>query len=184
MKLSDWLKIRNGCGILTHSAWQGLIPVDASEKLLDESLTYRLMESVGLGGPRWHGSSWQRRIAENGSSWLSTLMTDIPGDLMWDLPCMQQASNHWCGCCPCTYRLIKNLMMMMMMSSKQCNPDQTSILQHSTLFVRPVSSNTLRKCGIQSNFNPFQSEKPEKPEKDNGKTVQNVASDQGLHCLH
>ena len=24
----------------------------------------RLMESVGLGGPRWHGSSWQRGIAE------------------------------------------------------------------------------------------------------------------------
>ena len=30
--------------------------------------TYRLMESVGLGGPRWHGSSWQRGITESGSS--------------------------------------------------------------------------------------------------------------------
>ena len=29
-----------------------------------QPLTYRLMESVGLGGPRWHGSSWQRGIAE------------------------------------------------------------------------------------------------------------------------
>ena len=29
-----------------------------------QPLTYRLMESVGLGGPRWHGNSWQRGIAE------------------------------------------------------------------------------------------------------------------------
>ena len=46
----------------------------------------------GPGGQRWYGSSWQRGIAESGSSWLSTLMIDIPGDLVWDLPCMQQAS--------------------------------------------------------------------------------------------
>ena len=57
-----------------------------------QPLTYRLMESVGLGGPKWHGSSWQREIAESGSSWLSILMIDVPGDLVWDLPCMQQAS--------------------------------------------------------------------------------------------
>ena len=56
-----------------------------------QPLTYRLMESVGLGGPRWHGSSWQRGIVESGSSQLSTLMIDILGDLVWDLPCMQQA---------------------------------------------------------------------------------------------
>ena len=54
--------------------------------------TYWLMESVGLGGPRWHGNSWQRGIAESGSSRPSTLMIDIPGDLVWDLPCVQQAS--------------------------------------------------------------------------------------------
>ena len=57
-----------------------------------QSLTYRLMESVGLGGPKWHGSSWQRGIAESGSSRLSTLMIDVPGDLVWDLSCVQQAS--------------------------------------------------------------------------------------------
>ena len=57
-----------------------------------QPLTYRLMESVGLGGPKWHGSSWQRGIAESGSSLLSTLMIDVPGDLVWDLPCVQQAS--------------------------------------------------------------------------------------------
>ena len=34
-------------------------------------------ESLGLGGPRWHGSSWQRGIAESGSSQLSTLMTHL-----------------------------------------------------------------------------------------------------------
>ena len=54
--------------------------------------TYRLMERVGLGGPRWHGSSWQRGIAESGSSRLLTLMIDTPGELVWDLPCVQQAS--------------------------------------------------------------------------------------------
>ena len=32
-----------------------------------QPLTYRLMESVGLGGQRWHGSSCQRGIAESGS---------------------------------------------------------------------------------------------------------------------
>ena len=57
-----------------------------------QPLTYRLMESVGLGGPRWHGNSWQRGIAESGSSQPSTLMIDIPGDLVWDLSCVQQAS--------------------------------------------------------------------------------------------
>ena len=41
-----------------------------------QPLTYRLMESMGLGGPRWHGSSWQRGIAESGSSWLLTPMID------------------------------------------------------------------------------------------------------------
>ena len=29
-----------------------------------QPLTYRLMESVGLGGPKWHGSSWQRDCRE------------------------------------------------------------------------------------------------------------------------
>ena len=57
-----------------------------------QPLTYRLMESVGLGGPKWHGSNWQRGIAESESSRLSTLMIDVPGDLVWDLPCVQQAS--------------------------------------------------------------------------------------------
>ena len=57
-----------------------------------QPLAYRLMERIVLRGPRWHGSCWQRGIAESGSSGLSTLMIDIPGDLVWYLPCMQQAS--------------------------------------------------------------------------------------------
>ena len=55
-------------------------------------VTYRLMDSVGLGGPRWHGGSLQRGSAESGSSRLSTFMIDIPGDLVWDLPCVHQTS--------------------------------------------------------------------------------------------
>ena len=55
-------------------------------------VTYRSMESVGLGGPRWHRSSWQGGIAQSGISRLWTLMIDTPGDLVWDLPCVQQAS--------------------------------------------------------------------------------------------
>ena len=57
-----------------------------------QPLTYRWMESIGLRGPRRHRSRWQRGIAESGSSWLLTLMIDIPGDLVRDIPCMQQVS--------------------------------------------------------------------------------------------
>ena len=70
--------------------WYG--HVERSNGAVKTAFTYRLMESVGLGGPKWHGSSWQRGIAESGSSQLSTLMIDVPGDLVWDLPCVQQAS--------------------------------------------------------------------------------------------
>ena len=59
---------------------------------LRQPLTYKLMESMALGGPKWHGSSWQTGIVESGSSRLSTLMIDVPGVLVWDLPCMRQAS--------------------------------------------------------------------------------------------
>ena len=57
-----------------------------------KTVTYSLMESMGLGGPRWHGNSRQRGIAESGISRPSVLMIDIPWDLVWDLPCVQQAS--------------------------------------------------------------------------------------------
>ena len=56
-----------------------------------QTLTYRLLESVGLGGPRWLGSSWQRGGAESGSSQLSTLMIETSADL-GNLAWVQQAS--------------------------------------------------------------------------------------------
>ena len=82
-----------------------------------QPLTYRLTESLGLGGPKWHGSSWQRGIAESGSYQLSALMIDVPGDLVWDLAiaCSKPTiwkGAHWCGCCPCTCMLIKNPIMI------------------------------------------------------------------------
>ena len=45
------------------------------------------------------------------------LMIDIPEELVWDLPCVQQAAiwkgAHWCGCCPCTCTLIQIQIMIM-----------------------------------------------------------------------
>ena len=77
-----------------------------------QPLTYRLMERVGLGGPKWHGNSWQRGIAESGSSRPSTLMIDIPGDLVWDLPCVQQQASYLEGG-PLVCTLIKNPIMIL-----------------------------------------------------------------------
>ena len=92
--------------------------------------TYRLMESVGLGGPRWLGGSWQRGNAESGSSRLSTLMIETPGDLVWDLPCLQQASYLEGGTLmwilPLTCILIKNPMMMMMMMTNNLDPEKVA----------------------------------------------------------
>ena len=48
------------------------------------------IENVGLGSPRWL-SSWQRGFAESGGYGLSICMIDIPGDMVWELPCVQQA---------------------------------------------------------------------------------------------
>ena len=85
------------CGLALRtwtSFWrrEGSDDMDMWNAPMVQPLTYRLIESVGLGGPRWHGNSRQRGIAESGTSRPSTLKTDIPGDLVWDLPCVQQAS--------------------------------------------------------------------------------------------
>ena len=55
-----------------------------------QPVTYRLMESVNLGGPRWHGNSWQRGIAE----WKLSAIDphDRHWSPVWDLPCVQQVS--------------------------------------------------------------------------------------------
>ena len=97
-ELLEWLGIRSG----PHSEGEGSAGMDMWKAPMVQSkqlFTDRLRERVGLGGLRWHGSSWQRGIAERGSSRLSTLMIDIPGELVWDLPCVQQASYlegaHW-----------------------------------------------------------------------------------------
>ena len=68
-----------------------------------KTVTDRLMESMRLGGPRWHGSSWQRGIAEIGSSGLWTLWTYLE---IWCEIChacskpVTWKGAHWCGCCP------------------------------------------------------------------------------------
>ena len=65
--------------------------VKCSNGAIKTAFDIQVHGSVGLGGPRWHGRSWQRGTAESGSQ-LSTIMTVKPGDLVWDLPCLQQAS--------------------------------------------------------------------------------------------
>ena len=45
----------------------------------------------GKRGPGRLKMTW-KQLTESGSSRPSTLMIDIPGDLVWDLPCVQQAS--------------------------------------------------------------------------------------------
>ena len=70
--------------------WYG--HVECSNDAVKTAFHIQVEGSIGLGGPRWHGSSWQRGIAESGSSRLSILMKEICGDLVWDLTCVQQAS--------------------------------------------------------------------------------------------
>ena len=86
LALRIWTSFRRREGSAGMDMWN--TPVVQSR----QPFTYRLGESMGLGGPRWHGSSWQRGIAEGGSSRLSTLMIEICGDLVCDLPWVQQAS--------------------------------------------------------------------------------------------
>ena len=90
-ELLVWLGIEDLELILKERRLRWYGHVERSNGAVRTAFTYRLMESVGLGGPKWHGSSWQRGIAESGSSQLSTLMIDVPGDQVWDLPCVQQA---------------------------------------------------------------------------------------------
>ena len=72
--------------------WYGHVKRSNGAVKTRQPLTYRLLERVSLGGPRWLGCSWQRGIAENGSSQLSTFMKETPGDLVWGVLCVQQTS--------------------------------------------------------------------------------------------
>ena len=85
-----------------------------------QPLTYRLMESVDWGNPRWLRGSWQRGFAESGGYGLSTLMMTYleircENCHAWSKPAIWKGT-HWRGCCPCTCRLIKKPMMMIMIS--------------------------------------------------------------------
>ena len=91
------------------------------------------MGSVGLGGQRWHGSSWQRGIAESGSSRLWTLMIGIPGDLVWDLPYVQQASYLEGG------PLMWMLPLYLHFNQKSVDDDDSS--RHGSLTVRALHIN-------------------------------------------
>ena len=106
-----------------------------------QPLTYRLMESFGLAGSRWHVSSWQRGIAESGSSGLSNLMIDIPGGLMWDLPCMQQLGylerDPLMWMLPLYLHVNKNPMTMMMIFSE----DDTFIKQQQLMVLSKLNRN-------------------------------------------
>ena len=88
--------------------------------------TYRLRESVGMGCPKWHGSCCQRRIAESGSSWLSTIMKTYL-EIWCEIyhACSKptvwkgisgggegRRRGHWCGCSPCTCTLIQNSIIL------------------------------------------------------------------------
>ena len=121
--LGDMLSAAGGCELSTPtcvtSFWRredsnGMDMWNAP-MVQSKPLTYRLMESMGLGGPRWHGNSWQRGIAESRSSQPSTLMIYLQ---IWCEICHARSKPaiskgaHWCGCCPCTCTLIKNLIMI------------------------------------------------------------------------
>ena len=85
--------------------WYG--HMELSNSVVKTTLTYRLLESMGLGGQRWHGSSWQRGITDR-HSWQTHL--EIWCDICH--ACSKPATwkgTHWCPCCPCTCTLIKNL---------------------------------------------------------------------------
>ena len=78
-----------------------------------QPLTYRLMESIGLGGPKWHGSSWQRVEALGYQpSWYVYLEIWCEICHVCSKPAIWKGA-HWCGCCPCTCTLIKNLIIIM-----------------------------------------------------------------------
>ena len=95
--------------------WYG--HVECSNGAVKTAFDIQVEGKCGPGGPKM---TWKQLTERDCREWKlspSTLMIDIPGDLVWYLTCVQQASylegSHWCGCCPCTCTLVKNLIMMM-----------------------------------------------------------------------
>ena len=72
----------------------------------------------GKRGPGRLKMIWKQLAERDCREWnsqLSTLMIEICGDLVC-YGCSKPAiwkGAHWCGCCPCTCTLIKNMIMMM-----------------------------------------------------------------------
>ena len=100
--------------------------------------TYRLRESVGLGGPRWHGSSWQRDCRQ----WKLSVIN--PHDRHTWRPgvgSVIRAANqlsgraHWCGCCPCNCTLIKNPIRIMLWTERVWGEYLMIILGYFFLFL-------------------------------------------------
>ena len=79
MALKTWTSSWRSEGSAGMDTWNAPTVVKSASDI-------QLMKNMGLVGPRWHGSSWQREIAESGS------FIDSPADLVRDLPCVQQAS--------------------------------------------------------------------------------------------
>ena len=75
-----------------------------------QPLTYRMIERVGLGGPRWHGSTDREGLQrEEAHGYQNSYKTYLE---IWCEIC-HECSNpaiwkgaHWCGCFPCTCTLI------------------------------------------------------------------------------
>ena len=89
-----------------------------------QPLTYRLMESLDLRRPKLTGKQLTDRrdcrvkVISYQPSWQTYLGIWCELCQAFSKPATWKGA-HWCGCCPCTCTLIKNLMMMMMMMKKK-----------------------------------------------------------------
>ena len=110
-ELFGWLGIEDLDLILKERRLHWYGPVGPSNGAVKTAFDIQADGKCGPGRPKMTWKQLTERDCKSGSSWLSTLMIDIPGDLVWDLPCMQKDSYlegaHWCGCCPCICLLIK-----------------------------------------------------------------------------
>ena len=70
--------------------WYG--HVERSKDAVKTGFDIQVDGKRGPGRPKMTWKQLTERDCRDGSSRLSTLMIDIPGDLVWDLPCVQQAS--------------------------------------------------------------------------------------------